>query len=78
MAQGLTAQDADSTMEKSKKVRLQYYSLAFTNNHTAYPFASFSKLVTGEWHPGFELGTGFNWSQKNKHDWYQEFSKKMW
>jgi hypothetical protein len=55
-----------------KGIRFDHLSLAFTNNHSAYPFASFSKLVTGEWHPGFEMGTGFNWSVRKKHDWYQE------
>jgi hypothetical protein len=60
----------DST--HSSRFQPDHWSIAFTNNHTAYPFASFSALVTGEWHPGFELGTGFNWSKRKKHDWYQE------
>ncbi|HMP92714.1 MAG TPA: hypothetical protein PKD90_07575 [Phnomibacter sp.] len=55
-----------------KKRPLQYASLAITNNQTAFPFGSFSKLATGQWHPGVELGTGFNWRQKPKHQWYQE------
>jgi hypothetical protein len=55
------------------KFRFNHYSLAFTNNHSAFPFSSFSSLVTGEWHPGFEIGTGFNWSEHKKHDWYQDF-----
>ncbi len=63
----------ESTKSKKKKYPLTYVSLAFTNNHTAFPFASFSNLVTGEWHPGFEAGTGFNWSEKKKHDWFQDF-----
>ncbi|MGZ5246806.1 MAG: hypothetical protein ACXWCR_06860 [Flavitalea sp.] len=46
-------------------------SLAFTNNHTAYPFASFSKLFTGPYHPGVEVGYRFNWKTKSYHDWYQ-------
>jgi hypothetical protein len=58
---------------KKKKISLNYLSLAFTNNHTAFPFSSFSQLVAGEWHPGFEAGTGFNWSEKRKHDWFQDF-----
>lgn len=57
----------------SGKFKLNHLSIAFSNNHTAFPFASFSKLVSGAWHPGFELGTGFDWSQHKKHDWYQEF-----
>jgi hypothetical protein len=59
--------------EGASKHRLQYLSAAFTNNHSAYPFSSFASLVTGEWHPGFEVGTGFNWKVKKRHDWYQEF-----
>jgi hypothetical protein len=54
------------------RFHFNHVSLAFTNNHSAYPFSSFSALVTGAWHPGFELGTGFNWSSHKKHDWYQE------
>ena len=56
-----------------KKRTPDHFSIALTNNHTAYPFASFSKLATGIWHPGVEFGTGLNWSVKPKHDWYQEF-----
>jgi hypothetical protein len=48
-------------------------SLALTNNHSAYPFASFSKLFSGPYHPGFEMGYGFNWTSSKKHDWYQQF-----
>ena len=48
-------------------------SFALTNSHTAYPFASFSKLFSGPYHPGIELGYGFNWTNKKKHDWYQAF-----
>jgi len=61
----------DSTSGRGNK--LDHFSLAFTNNHSAYPFSSFSELVTGEWHPGIEIGTGLNWSVRKKHDWYQEF-----
>lgn len=52
----------------------KYYSFALTNNHTAYPFQSFSKLFTKDFHPGFLVGYGFNWKSKPKHDWYQEFA----
>ena len=48
-------------------------SLAFTNNHIAYPFASFSKLFSGPFHPGIEAGYHFNWKTKEKHDWWQSF-----
>jgi len=48
-------------------------SVAVTNNHTAYPFASFGKLFSGPYHPGFELGYGFDWRTRKKHDWIQTF-----
>lgn len=48
-------------------------SLAITNSHSAYPFASFASLFSGPYHPGVELGYGFNWTMKKKHDWYQAF-----
>jgi hypothetical protein len=67
----MPAAQADAV--RKKKMALTYISLAFTNNHSAFPFSSFSNLVTGEWHPGFEAGTGFNWSEKKKHDWFQDF-----
>lgn len=51
----------------------QQLSLALTNVHSAYPFASFSKLFSGPYHPGVELGYGFNWSSKKRHDWFQAF-----
>ena len=55
----------------SQKHELKHLSVAFTTLHTAFPFGSFSKLVTEDLHPGFEIGTGFNWSNKTKHDWFQ-------
>ena len=51
----------------------KHITLAVTNNHSAYPFGSFSSLVSGPYHPGVELGYGFNWKTANKHDWYQDF-----
>lgn len=56
-----------------KKNTLQYFSLAATNNHSAFPFSSFSSLIAGEWHPGVEFGSGLTWCEKKKHDWVQEF-----
>lgn len=55
------------------KHRPDYFSIAFTTLHTAFPFGSFSDLFTKEFHPGFELGTGFNWKSRTKHDWFQTF-----
>lgn len=48
-------------------------SFAITNSHSAYPFSSFSHLFSGPFHPGVELGYGFNWKIRKKHDWYQAF-----
>lgn len=48
-------------------------SVAFLNTASAYPFSQFGKLATGIEHPGIELGYGFNWKTKPKHDWFQEF-----
>lgn len=57
----------------AQKHKLDHYSFAFTTLHTAYPFGSFSSLFYKEFHPGFEIGTGFNWKTKEKHDWFQTF-----
>ncbi len=56
-----------------QKNKLDHISVALTTFHTAFPFASFSKLFTEEFHPGLEIGTGFNWRTKPKHDWFQSF-----
>jgi hypothetical protein len=65
------AQQKDAAKEKRK---LTHIGIAFTNSHTAVPFGSFSKLVTGNYHPGIELSTGFNWKTKKKHNWIQTFN----
>lgn len=57
----------------AQKHKLDHYNVAFTTLHTAYPFGSFSSLFVKEFHPGFEVGTGFNWKVKEKHDWFQTF-----
>ena len=36
--------------------------------------ASFLKLFTGNYHPGAEVSTGFDWKTKTRHDWIQSFS----
>ena len=55
----------------AQKRKYDHLSFALTTSHTAFPFGSFSKLFTEEFHPGFEIGTGFNWRIKRKHDWFQ-------
>ena len=57
--------------QKTSKNRLQYLSLAVNNSHTTLPYGSFVSLLYEELHPGIELGTGINWSEKKKHDWFQ-------
>ncbi len=46
-------------------------TVAFLNNHTAYPFASFASLFSGPFHPGGEVGYRFDWTNRKRHDWYQ-------
>jgi hypothetical protein len=57
----------------AQNYRLDHFSIALTTLHTDFPFGSFSGLFIKEFHPGFETGTGFNWSTKKKHDWFQAF-----
>lgn len=46
-------------------------SIAVTNNVTATPFSKFGELFSTPFHPGVELGYGFNWKTKEHHDWFQ-------
>jgi hypothetical protein len=46
-------------------------SIAFSNNNTAVPFSKFTKLATGTFHPGIEIGGSINWKTKVNHDWFQ-------
>src|SRR4051812_39691117 len=57
----------------AQKHKLDHYSIAVSNLHTNLPFKSFSSLIAKEYHPGFEMSTGFNWNEKPMHNWYQEF-----
>ena len=65
--------NAPAQNTKTKKHKPDHISIAFTTLHTAFPFGSFSSLFTKEFHPGFEIATGFNWKTKKKHDWFQTF-----
>ena len=56
-----------SSAQKNRQI-----SIAFLNTGSAYPFSQFGKLFTGIEHPGIEIGYGFNWKTKSKHDWFQE------
>jgi hypothetical protein len=46
-------------------------SLAIINTQSAMPFNKLGSLVTGVVNPGVEIGYGFNWRTKQRHDWYQ-------
>ena len=51
----------------------RFVSFAITNQHSAYPFSVFANLFAKDFHPGIEVGYGFNWKTATKHDWYQAF-----
>ena len=57
---------------KAQKRVFDHYSIAVSTMHTNFPFRSFSSLFTKEYHPGFEISSGFTWKEKPKHDYYQE------
>lgn len=65
---------AQESTVKTKKRKLNDIGIAFTNSQPAMPFSKFSKLFTGNYHPGIELSTGFNWKAKPKHDLIQTFA----
>ena len=56
-----------ASAQKKKEI-----SIAFINAASAYPFSKFGGLVTNVQQPGVEIGYGFNWKTKSRHDWYQE------
>jgi hypothetical protein len=62
-----------SQQNNSANRKLNQIEVAVSNSHTALPFGSFSQLFYKEFHPGMEIGTGFNWATKPKHDCYQTF-----
>ena len=45
--------------------------LGFSNNQTALPFGSFARLISGPYHPGIEVGYGFNWRERTHFDFFQ-------
>jgi hypothetical protein len=53
--------------------RQRFVHVAVTNQHSAFPFSTFKNLFTKEFNPGVEVGYGFNWKTKPRHDWYQAF-----
>lgn len=73
LAQTESANSITTSSPSVKKFRANHITLAFTNAHTALPFSKFIRLVTGEIHPGFEVGTGITWKAKKKQEWFQTF-----
>ena len=55
------------------KRKLDQIHFSLSNSHTAMPYGSFCTLFYKEFHPGVEIGTGFKWRMKEKHDWFQTF-----
>jgi hypothetical protein len=53
--------------------RQRFVTVAVTNQHSAFPFSTFKNLFAKEFNPGVEVGYGFNWKTRPRHDWYQAF-----
>jgi len=53
--------------------QLQYLSIALTNSASSYPVVGAAELWKARMHPGFTLGTGFNWKHSDKLAWAQTF-----
>jgi hypothetical protein len=57
----------------SSQHQSRLFNVAVTNHHSAYPFSAFTSLFVNEFHPGVEIGYGFNWKTAPKHDFFQGF-----
>jgi hypothetical protein len=66
--------DIYTQKNNSANKKLDHFHFSLSNSHTAMPYGSFCKLFYKEFHPGVEIGTGFNWKAKKKHDWFQTFN----
>ena len=72
--QGNSQSDPEtSSAKKQKRFGVDHISISFTNSHTSMPFGKFVSLLTDEFHPGFEVGTGISWKNWARHDLFQEF-----
>lgn len=49
-----------------------YWTVAFTDQATAYPFAILADYFNEPLHPGIEIGRGKDIRKKTKHDWFRE------
>jgi hypothetical protein len=52
---------------------LQYLSLAITNSASSFPVSGVPQLWKARMHPGFTVGSGFNWKQSGSMKWAQTF-----
>lgn len=55
------------------KPKLGYLGISANNYVSAMPVSGFTQLFTTKWHPGLTLSTGFNWKDKPKHSFTQNF-----
>ncbi|MES2616239.1 MAG: hypothetical protein V4613_00055 [Bacteroidota bacterium] len=62
---------ADSISPHKKP--LLYWGLAVNNFVTAKPITGFPKVFYSQFHPGITVSTGFNWTEKPKHNLMQSF-----
>ena len=53
--------------------KFPYLGIALNNFVTAKPVTGFPKLFYSQFHPGITLSTGFNWTEKPKHNIMQSF-----
>ena len=60
-----------SALAQPPKKQLQYFSIALTNNASSYPVVGAAELWKARLHPGFTLGTGFNWKRADHLAWAQ-------
>lgn len=62
-----------SVSAQTPKKQLQYFSIALTNSASSYPVVGAAELWKARMHPGFTLGTGFNWKRADHLAWAQTF-----
>ena len=61
-------------LAQGQNVKALHLHAAFFNAGNAMPFSNFTELVKGPFHPGIQVGAGFNWSTGKRHDWFQDFN----
>ena len=61
-------------LAQAQNVKTLHLHAAFFNAGNAMPFSNFTDLIKGPYHPGVEVGAGFNWSTKKRQDWFQDLN----